>query len=360
MRILMLVPHAGVGGPMPRILELLVNGLRGLGCEVSTAGWGRHSDDEGLGSKLIGRSRDVVRIRGIASTLRPDCVVVQTSHDWPSLARDIPLAAALRQTTPALVLQMHGTLADRLVSPGSAALKRATALLLRLVDGVLLLSSEERRALDAFRPTGRYEVVDNPFDEAPAGAAAKVRKLRPDEEASLLFAGRLLREKGVGEAVEAVALLNGRRPARLLVAGSGPAEGELSAAVSERGLVGKVELAGHLSAGALQRAYRDADVFVFPTYHPEGFPTVIAEAMSAGLPIVTTKTRGSADHLESGVNALFVPPHDPDALAAALEGLLADHELRARMARANRAAVKRFAPDRVAKEYLAALSRIVG
>src|SRR6266536_2776540 len=358
MRILMLIPHEGVRGPMPRIVDLLVNGLRNLDCMVSTAPWGRHADDEGLPSKVVGRFRDVFHVRRVASAFRPDAIVVQTSHDWASIVRDLALTAALKHASRSLVLQMHGSWADRLVSPGNALLKRATSLLLHGVDGVLVLSSEEQRAFKAFHPGGRFEVVDNPFDGG-VQRPRSIRELGPDDEASLLFAGRLLPEKGASDAVEAVALLNQRRRARLVVAGSGPAEAELARAARERGITGRVDLVGHLSRTALENAYRGADVFVFPTYATEGFPTVIAEALSAGLPIVTTRIRGIADHLEDRVNALFVPEREPRALAMTLEELLADRGLRERMAGANRSAIERFAPERVAREYLDALSRVV-
>jgi glycosyltransferase involved in cell wall biosynthesis len=361
MQILMLVPHEGVRGPIRRIVGLLADELRGLGCEVSTADWGRHADDEGLAAKLTDRWRDVLRLRGVITRTRPDCVLVQTSHDWRSVVRDLALVGMLRTQPAPLVLQMHGTLADRLVAPGNALLKRATSLLLTAVEGVLLLSTEERDAFEAFQPSARFEVVSNPFAAPPRASYGdeRVRPLGRGDTAVLLFAGRLLPEKGVLDLVEALALLGDHRRARLAVAGAGPAEERVAAAARARGLSDRVELVGHLATAALLQAYADADVFVFPTYHAEGFPTVIAEAMSAGLPIVTTRTRGIPDHLEDGVNAVFVPPRDPAALAATIDALLADLPLRERMARANRAAVKRFAPDRVAREYLTALERVL-
>jgi glycosyltransferase involved in cell wall biosynthesis len=74
---------------------------------------------------------------------------------------------------------------------------------------------------------------------------------------------------------------------------------------------------------------------------------------------VTTRTRGIADHLRDGENAIFVPPREPQVLAAALEKVVRDEVLRERMGRANKRKVKEFAPDRVAGEYLAALRTIV-
>jgi glycosyltransferase involved in cell wall biosynthesis len=236
----------------------------------------------------------------------------------------------------------------------------ATSLLLRLADGALVLSTHERGALQEFYPRGRFEVVSNPFEEVgtPRATAPTPSDLTGNPP-SLLFVGRLLFEKGALETIDAVALLNEWRRAHLLIAGAGPAEGALAARVRERGLSEQVTLAGNLPSDRLRNAYAEADVFLLPTYHPEGFPTVITEAMNAGLPIITTKTRGMVDHLEEGTNALFVPPRDAHALARALERLLSDTQLREEMSKANLAKVREFAPDRVAPEYLEALKRII-
>jgi glycosyltransferase involved in cell wall biosynthesis len=117
-------------------------------------------------------------------------------------------------------------------------------------------------------------------------------------------------------------------------------------------------MAGYLQGDDLQRAYRSANLFVFPSWR-EGFPTVITEAMDAGLPIVTTYIRGAADHLKEGVHACFVPPQNPVALAAAIRRVLAEPELQARMAQANRAKVKEFAPAIIGEQYLGILKQIV-
>ena len=357
MRILMLVPHGGVRTPMRRIVELLTAGLRELGCEIETAPWGRHSDDESLGQKLVGRFADAVRVRKVLAALKPDCIVVQTSHDWRALSRDLVLVWMIRRRVRTIVLEWHGSRADLVSSSGERAMKLATRLLLRGTDGVFVLSSEE---LAAFRPLAshtRLEVVSNPF--VPLGEA-KPRTAERASPARLLFVGRLLPEKGVFDVVDALDLLGQRgAEAELVIAGAGPAEAELARRVTARRLESHVTLAGHLPPASLAQHYADADVFVFPTYHPvEGFPTVIAEAMGAGLPIVTTPVRGITDHLGDGVNALFVPTRDPDAIAGAIERLLADDELRRRMGAANAEAVKAFAPDRVAHAYLEALHRV--
>jgi glycosyltransferase involved in cell wall biosynthesis len=69
--------------------------------------------------------------------------------------------------------------------------------------------------------------------------------------------------------------------------------------------------------------------------------------------------RGVADHLQEGVNALFVPPRDPTVLADTLVRLLANPVLRAQMSRTNREKVKDFAPEKVGRHYLDVLEQVV-
>ena len=356
----MLVPFPGVRGPVAKHTPVLVEALRSLGCEVATEPWGRHRDDESLATKLTGRAGDIVRVRRRLAHERFDVMVVKTSHEWLSLIRDIPLLAATRKLVPATVLQFHGGRSDRLIARGERGFKLATAGLFRLSDGVLVLSSEEQRESRQFWPVGRFHVVANPFELTVWDDSKITTGSERDGRVTLLFVSRLIAEKGVFDTLSAFSLLRQRTRCRLLVVGAGPEEERVAERGRELGLADDIVLAGHLSGDELERAYRAADVFVFPTYWFEGFPTVISEAMAAGLPIVTTRTRGIADHLQEGVNALFVPPRAPALLADTLERLLGDVELRERMSLANREKVKEFAPERVAGRYLKALEEIVG
>ena len=304
---------------------------------------------------------DAGRLRRRLKRERFDVLLVQTSHEWPSLLRDIPLLAVVRRYVPAIVLEFHGGRADRLGSRGARWFKLTTAMLLRLSDGALVLSSEEQSAYQRFWPHGRFFLVTNPFvppemDEAPSSAPER----RPGRRPTLIFAGRLIEEKGVFDVLSAVSILRDRTPCGLVVAGDGPARARLVARVHELELDDAVELTGYLTAEQLMCAYLAADVFVFPSYWAEGFPTVVTEAMSAGLPIVTTRVRGNADHLEEDVHALFVPPRDPYALAQSIERLLNDRGLRTRMSNANRRKLEEFAPDAVVGDYIHALQEVVG
>jgi len=151
MRIFMLVQHPEARGPVPKHTAHLVSALRSLGCYVVTHPWGQHAAGESLRQKLLERPRDVLSVYRAVRRQPFDVCVVKTSHDWRTLLRDIPVALALRRRGRPIVLQLHGSLASTLDGPGAWALKLATRLLLALVDGVMVLSTEEQRQWQAFR-----------------------------------------------------------------------------------------------------------------------------------------------------------------------------------------------------------------
>ena len=135
-----------------------------------------------------------------------------------------------------------------------------------------------------------------------------------------------------------------------MIAGVGPAEGDLVRRAASLGLLQHIQFLGYVSGDDLDNAYRSADVFVLPSYR-EGFPLVVMEAMGYGLPIVTTPIRGCADHLAPGVHALYAPPRDPVNLAGRLLELLDDDVLRRRMGQANLVKAADFAPEAVVPRY---------
>ena len=287
-----------------------------------------------------------------------DVLVVKTSHEWTSMARDIPLLLATRRACPRIVLQFHGGRADKLAQPGHLAFKLASRLLFMLCDGVFVLSSEEARATATLRPADTVRTVFNPYVAPSSGK--EPRLVAKPSVPTVLFVSRLIAEKGVLDTVDAFAIVRDQRPCSLVIAGSGPARPDVAARVAALGLEADVRLLGHVSGDELSAAYRGADVFVLPTYWAEGFPTAITEAMSHGLPVVTTPLRGMADHLRDGENGLFVAPRDPRTLAAAIGQLLGDEGLRERMGEANIAKVQDFAPSAAARNYLDALRDVAG
>ena len=82
--------------------------------------------------------------------------------------------------------------------------------------------------------------------------------------------------------------------------------------------------------------FADADVFVFPSYHGEGCPVSLLEAMAAGLPIISTDVGGISDIFINGQNGILLREVSPDELIAAIFRMLEDDELRRSAGQLNR------------------------
>ncbi|EWY36556.1 glycosyl transferase family 1 [Skermanella stibiiresistens SB22] len=151
-------------------------------------------------------------------------------------------------------------------------------------------------------------------------------------EPTLLYHGRVDRRKGVMELIDAFNQLRVTWPdLRLIVSGIGPDVAAVRERVAELALGDAVEMTGHADYFAAAEVYRRGDIFVSPTYS-EGFSNTILEAMSSGLPIVSTNAVGVVDCLTDGSNALLVEPRDVEGLAAAIARMLDDEALRRRLA----------------------------
>jgi glycosyltransferase involved in cell wall biosynthesis len=138
--------------------------------------------------------------------------------------------------------------------------------------------------------------------------------------------------------------------ARLQIVGDGPAAPDLERLARELGVAGRVELLG--LRDDVPELLRRADAYVHPTRY-EGFGNAIAEAMASGLAVVATRAGGIPELVEPGVSGILVPPGDEAALAAALERVVRDPELRARLgARARQRILARFTVESAVAGHL--------
>ncbi len=152
----------------------------------------------------------------------------------------------------------------------------------------------------------------------------------------LVFMGRLRYYKGLDVLLAAMPQLP---QARLVVGGSGPMGAEWQALAGRLGLADRVHFLGDVSDADQRTLYQAADVYVLPaTHRSEAFGIALVEAMASGAPVVTTEIgTGTSFVNQHGVTGLVVPPHDPAALAEAIQGLLADPTRRRQMGDAARA-----------------------
>ncbi len=184
----------------------------------------------------------------------------------------------------------------------------------------------------------------------------------PSVPVTVALAARLLRDKGVGEFVEAARLSASRGEGlRWRLAGSLDLENPAS--------VQPDELLRWQSEGAIDYVgecadvagfYAQAHIVTLPSYR-EGLPKSLIEAAACGRPVVTTDVPGCRDAIEPGVSGMLVPPRDARALADAVAVLAADEDLRIRMGAAGRSLAERdFGLDRIVQAHLDVYRTLAG
>lgn len=168
------------------------------------------------------------------------------------------------------------------------------------------------------------------------GAWSRQKDTSRSAPVTVLFAARLFREKGIFSFVEVARRLH-RTDTRFVVVGapdsgvsSSVTENELSSWVDE----GIIEYWGERDD--MISVYNQADVFVFPSMHPEGTPKVLIEASACGLAIVASDQPGCRSVVEHGVSGLIVAAGDDEALTGEVRRLIEDERLRANLASAAR------------------------
>lgn len=187
-------------------------------------------------------------------------------------------------------------------------------------------------------PVRRFVAIsDTGVEELPD----LVERVRQPGGLRVLFVGRVIRTKGVRDAVRAVAAAR-EVVARFDVAGEGYDRAACEALADELGVADLVRFHGRVPHEEVGRFYAEADAFLFPSYREPG-GIVVAEAMSWGLPVVVCDRGGPASTVgdDAGIR---VPARDPQQyaadLAAALRRLAADPELAARLGAAARRRVE--------------------
>lgn len=162
---------------------------------------------------------------------------------------------------------------------------------------------------------------------------------------------QLIERKGHRLLFDALARLAPLTRPFVICFGQGALRATLEAQVSRLGLAGDVRFAGFRED--LPRWMGALDLLVHPAYM-EGLGVSLLQASAAGVPVIASRAGGMPEAVRDGDNGLLVPPGDADALQAAIERLVADPALRARLGDGGRALIAReFSPDAMVEGHLA-------
>lgn len=254
-----------------------------------------------------------------------------------------------------LVLTSHGeTFGDESDVFGQSALlrdqlRRACRGSAAVTGCSVLVAEDLRRRFGA----EVVRVVPNAVDVLPASRRDAARPGDAARDGStggrLIAVGRLVGVKGFDVLLRALSLTS--RWTSLMIVGDGPDRATLERLAGELGIADRVHFLGQRTAEEVQLLMSRADAVVMPS-RAEAFGIVALEAWAAGTPLIATATGGPDSFVTDGVNGLLVPPGDSSALAQAIDTLLTDSALGARLSQAGAIEVEKFTWEEVASRYL--------
>ena len=307
--------------------------------------YGRSLERSGATRAVLSLPSYWLALRRAFGELDPDVVHVN-DHRGMLLAG---LGAALARKP--VVWHLHGSYPSRTIT-----------LLGRAVSTTIVVVSEATRAEQCALPSGgRVVVLHNGIVDSPARDAA--RRLPKADEKLVVTGARHHPDKGLDVLLRAAAILRERRPqVRVVIAGAGQPgyeahSEELRALAARLALDETVEFAGAVPDPL--ELWRSADVYVQPSRR-ESFGLGVVEAMSVGTPVVTTAVGGMLEIVEPDRSGLQVAAEDPQALAEAIDAVLADASLASTLSTGGRARAATFSMDAMVERLLAIYGEAAG
>jgi len=191
----------------------------------------------------------------------------------------------------------------------------------------------------------KTRVMPNPVS-LPTGKTRGTGRERREATYTILALGRLVRQKGFDYLLEAFSQIAHRHPQwSLEIWGEGEIRPQLEQLRDQLGLHGRAHLPG-ITSEPLTIMHR-ADLFVLSSRY-EGFPTVLTEALAAGLPVIAFDClSGPREIIRDGIDGVLVPDGNVTALANAMDGLMSDEQARANLAARSPEVLERFSMGRV-------------
>jgi glycosyltransferase involved in cell wall biosynthesis len=284
-----------------------------LGAIVETSDYGNSGEEKGLFKSFLIVLRNAINLKKKLIKHKSEIIYLNTAFDNKTLVRDSITIFILRifNKTTKIVLKVHGSVA--VVVSANNIFKRY---LFNKISLFLLLSTEERsNFINAGMDSSRIFITANVVDKSSFQPDPSFEKKFSITRGTiiLLFVGRFIEEKGILDLIKACELLKEKSiQFKLFCLGDGPLFSQAKTLINKSNLTDNVKLLGHIPERDTKLFYSNCHILVLPTFHDEGFPMAIFQAVASGMSIITTKIRGSADYLEEYNNCLWVKKNSPE------------------------------------------------
>ncbi len=225
---------------------------------------------------------------------------------------------------------------DGFIVPGKSSLEYVRSF---GIPDNLVFTAPNAVANQIFQDQARKAITHTCFESQSRGLPSRYA----------LFVGRLVREKGIFELLEAYENLDSKLKSELglVIVGDGPARKQIERRISD-GLHHSIKVAGFVHRDELAAYYALAEMLVFPT-HTDTWGLVVNEAMACGLPVIASRAAGCvSDLVREGWNGFVIEPRNITQLTEAISRLSCNTELRLRMGKRSSELISEYSPEKCA------------
>jgi glycosyltransferase involved in cell wall biosynthesis len=300
--------------------------------EVGSRGRESPASDEPLWAKVLRLVTGPFTFAWLIVRRRPQIVHLNSTLDNKAFWRDAIYFLIAYGLGCSVVNQLHGGSIE-LMGAADGIKRRLVRWVLNKTDAVIALSNKMSSELEDQLNLHRITIIPNAVDTRDYRSIE--RTPFGEKITRVIYMGRIVREKGLFEAVDAIGALWQQREfsgIELLIAGSGAADSELAHYIRKRGLEKRIKLVGPVFGLEKIKFLKHGDVFLFPSYH-EDLPYAILESMAAGSPVLATRVGGIPDVLTDGIHGVLVDPKNVDQIVDALRTMNQNCGLRMAMSR---------------------------
>jgi len=185
---------------------------------------------------------------------------------------------------------------------------------------VVLAKKFSKQLIDMGIDKNQIIVISTMFDK---NLFDNIKKKSNNDEIILLFMSRFVAAKGIFELLDAFNNIQKNYPdISLNLLGDGPERSAIEKRIAELNLQKNVKLPGYISGHEKAQELINADIFILPSYHGEGCPIALLEAMAAGLPVITTAVGGIPDIISDGENGILLENHTSSAIEKGIKTML--------------------------------------
>lgn len=268
------------------------------------------------------------KIRNYILKSHPDVVHIHMSYKG-SFFRKYQIHKLCKKHNIPVVIHLHGSEFKKWYD--SSSIKEEIKTLLRECSRVIVLGEKWNETILNIEPKAKTFVISN-----TVSIPAEITKY--NIPFNVLYMGVLIKRKGVSDLIEGINYLkntNRLENIKVTIAGTGEEEAELKRKCSEYNLDNYIEFKGWISGQQKEALYKNCQMLVLPSYN-EGLPMSILEAMSYGMPVVSTNVGDISSAVKNGENGYLFDPGNISEMADAIYKIGSDNTLFDKLSRTSR------------------------